>query len=278
MPPFTLRRTLLTAQGFTEPLEGLGDAIPLDMLLIRGGTFTMGSPFDEPDRNDDEGPQHEVTVPTFLMGRYPITQAQWRIVAGLPQVNRQLDLDPAYYKGSNRPVENVDWYEAVEFCDRLACHSGRPYRLSSEAEWEYACRAGTDTPFSFGKTLTPELANYDGDETYNGGPEGEYRQETTPVDHFEVANAWGLCDMHGNIFEWCLDHWHNTYEGAPKDGSAWLTDKEETGRIIRGGSWYYDPRYCRSAYRFNTYPVDRSFIIGFRVVCRAPRTLQDLAS
>ncbi|MEO0537659.1 MAG: formylglycine-generating enzyme family protein [Cyanobacteria bacterium P01_A01_bin.123] len=270
MPPFTLRRTPTTAQCFTEPLEGLGDAISLDMLLIRGDTFSMGSLSDEPDREDDEGPQHDVTVPTFFMGRYPITQAQWRVVAKMPEVNRELDTDPSNFKGPNRPVERVSWYEAVEFCDRLARYSGRPYRLPSEAEWEYACRAGTKTPFSFGQTLTTELANYNGRYTYNGGPEGEYREETTPVNHFDVANAWGLCDMHGNVYEWCLDHWHGSYGDAPEDGRAWLTEDKDASRVLRGGSWDDSPRFCRSAFCFNYFPVVRYYIIGFRVVCAAP--------
>ncbi|MEO0971372.1 MAG: formylglycine-generating enzyme family protein, partial [Cyanobacteria bacterium J06639_18] len=198
--------------GFTEPLEGLGGAVTLDMLLIQGGTFKMGSPPDEPERDAYEDPQHDVTVPTFLMGRYPVTQAQWRVVADMAQVKRALDPDPANFKGSDHPVEQVNWYEAVEFCDRLSRHSGRSYRLPSEAEWEYACRAGTTTPFAFGKTLTSELANYDGRDAYNDGSTGEYIEATTPVNHFGIANAFGLCDMHGNVLEWCLDHWHSDYE------------------------------------------------------------------
>ncbi|NEQ48497.1 MAG: formylglycine-generating enzyme family protein [Leptolyngbya sp. SIOISBB] len=274
MPPFTIRKSLAATRCFTEPLEGLGDAIPLDMVLINGGTFTMGSPEDEPERDDDEGPQHEVTVPTFFMGRYPVTQAQWRVVAEMPQASREIEVDPANFKGPNRPVEQVDWYDAVEFCQRLAKASGRSYRLPSEAEWEYACRSGITTPFSFGKTLTTEIANYNGNYTYNDGPKGEYREETTPVDHFEVANAFGLSDMHGNVYEWCQDHWHDNYDGAPLDGSAWLTDKEGAARVRRGGSWDYTPRFCRSAYRDFDFPGVRSDIIGFRVVCSAPRTLQ----
>lgn len=275
MPPFTIRETPAKAQGFTEPLDALGDALPLDMLLIRGGKFTMGSPTDEPERADDEGPQHGVTVPSFLMGRYPVTQAQWKVVAGLEQVNQVLDPAPSKFKGDNHPVEQVSWHDAVEFCQRLARYTGRPYRLPTEAEWEYACRAGTRTPFAFGKTLTPEIANYDGNYTYNGGPEGEDRRKTTPVDHFAVANAWGLCDMHGNVYEWCQDHWHDSYKGAPEDGSAWLSDNEDARRVIRGGSWSLSPGFCRSAYRFIINSDDRVDLIGFRVVCSAPRTLAE---
>jgi formylglycine-generating enzyme required for sulfatase activity len=268
--PLTLRRTPATTRYYTEPLNDLGEAIPLQMLLIPAGTFRMGSPEDEPNREEDEAP-HEVTVPSFFLSRYPITQAQWRVVADLPQANRELDRDPSNFKGDNRPVEQVSWYEAVEFCDRLSAHTGRPYRLPSEAEWEYACHAGTTTPFHFGKTLTTEVANYDGNYTYADGPKGEYREETTFVDHFEIANAFGLCDMHGNVWEWCQDHYGN-YDQTPTDGSAWITQEKESNRILRGGSWFNDPRYCRSAFRGNYTPVNRNDIIGFRVSCSAPRT------
>ena len=174
-------------------------------------------------------------------------------------------------------MEQVSWYEAVEFCERLKKHTKRPYRLPSEAEWEYACRAGTTTPFAFGKTLMTDAANYDGNKTYNDGPNGEYREQTTPVDEFDIANAFGLCDMHGNVWEWCADHWHDNYEDAPTNGSAWLTANETSNCVLRGGSWLLNPRYCRSATRFNYRPDDRDFISGFRVCCLAPRTLQPAA-
>jgi len=272
MANFIVRRYPGTAQYFTESLlEVEGEALPLEMILVPGVTFMMGSPEDEPERDEDEGPQHEVSVPSFFMGRYPITQAQWRFVANLAQVERELKPDPADFKGDNRPVERVSWYDAVEFCKRLEAHTKRPYRLPSEAEWEYACRAGTDTPFYFGKTLTTELANYDGNYTYNGGPEGEYRKETTPVDHFGIANAFGLCDMHGNVYEWCADDYHDTYKGAPNDGNAWLSSGEN--KIIRGGSWYVYPWLCRSAIRNYDSPDNAYYGIGFRVVCSAPRAV-----
>lgn len=266
----TLRRTPATASYYTEALAGLGEAIPLQMLMIPAGTFTMGSPEDEPEREDDEL-QHEVTVPDFFMGRYPVTQAQWRSVANLAQINRELNPEPSSFKGDNRPVEQVSWYEAVEFCDRLTAHTQRPYRLPSEAEWEYACRALTTTPFHFGKTLTTEAANYNGNYTYADGPKGEYRQETTPVDEFDTANAFGLCDMHGNVWEWCQDH-YGSYDPMPTDSSALTTSDEETRRILRGGSWNNGPWSCRSAYRSYNTPDDRYDFIGFRVSCSAPRT------
>jgi len=266
-------------------LEELGQDLALQMMHIPAGTFTMGSPEDELDRYDREGPQHGVTVPEFFMGKYPVTQAQWRFVAELPQVERELKPNPSHFEGDQHPVEQVSWFEAVEFCQRLSQFIGRNYRLPSEAEWEYACRAGTTTPFHFGETISTEIANYCGQDqtiggqevsgSYGRGPKGEDRQTTTPVDHFGIANAFGLCDMHGNVYEWCQDHYHSSYEGAPTDGSAWEDEEadENVARIIRGGSWNYNPRYCRSAYRYFNYPRESYYIIGFRVVCVAPRAL-----
>ncbi|WNZ47378.1 formylglycine-generating enzyme family protein [Leptolyngbya boryana CZ1] len=254
-------------------IERLTSGVDLEMVLILGRSFVMGSPENEPERLSSEGSQHEVSLPPFMMGRYPVTQAQWRAVASLPRINRELDPSPSEFKGDKRPVEGMSWYDAVEFCERLSAYTGREYRLPTEAEWEYACRAGTATPFHFGETITSDLANYDGSITYNNGPKGKESKRTTPVDQFRVANAFGLCDMHGNVFEWCQDHWHESYEGAPIDGSAWLTDQEDAHRVIRGGSWGLDPRYCRSAYRNYYSPDIRYFNIGFRVVCSAPRTL-----
>ena len=272
--PFTLHCTPRTAQGFVESLLAVRDALPLHMVLVPGGTFLMGSPDDEPERENDESPQHEVMVPLFFMGRYPVTQAQWQAVVAMPQVERELAPVPPSFKGNNRPVEQVNWYGAVEFCARLSAHTGRSYRLPSEAEWEYACRAGTTTPFYYGKTLTTDVANYDGSYTYADGLEGEYREETTPVDHFGIANAFGLCDLHGNVREWCQDHWHRDYAGSPTDGSAWIEGGNSKRRILRGGSWISSPRGSRSAYRFNDAPSVSISDIGFRVVCLAPRALQ----
>jgi formylglycine-generating enzyme required for sulfatase activity len=272
MAELTLRKERKQTRYFTEPLaDGLG----LDIILVTGGEFEMGSPEDEPERSPNEGPQHPVTVPTFCMGRYPITQAQWRFVAALPPVEQDLDSDPSHFKGDTRPVEQVSWHDAVEFCARLSIYAKRTYRLPSEAEWEYACRAGKKTPFYFGPILTVEIANYNGNYTYNNSPKGEYREQTTPVDHFGIANAFGLSDMHGNVWEWCQDHWHGNYEGAPIDSSAWLDQDagESARRVIRGGSWFNNPRYCRSASRDDGYPRETDINIGFRVVCLAPRTL-----
>jgi formylglycine-generating enzyme required for sulfatase activity len=240
----------------------------IEMIEIPGGSFAMGSPKGELGRFDCEGPQHSVTVQPFLMGKYPVTQAQWRAVAALPRVNRDLNPDPAKFKGDNRPVEQVGWNGAVEFCQRLSVHTGRKYRLPSEAEWEYACRAGTTTPFHFGETLTPELANYRGISTNDSVPKGEYRQQTTDVGSFP-PNAFDLHDMHGNVGEWCLDHWHKNYQGAPTDGNAWGNedDRPRTARTVRGGSWVDPWTSCRSAYRNANSPDYRYDVIGFRVVC-----------
>jgi formylglycine-generating enzyme required for sulfatase activity len=240
----------------------------------------MGAPEGEEGRSNDEGPQHPVTIAEpFFMAKYPITQAQWRVVAAMGQVERELALEPSNFKGDNRPVETITWLDAVEFCARLSHHTGRDYRLPTEAEWEYACRAGTTTPFHFGETITTDLANYRGTDwqigettypgAYGDGPYGEYREETTEVGSFEVANAFGLYDMHSNVLEWCQDWWHENYEGAPNDGSAWLAheDDAEEKRVLRGGSWYDVPADCRSAVRGRGAPDYVYGLVGFRVVC-----------
>ena len=279
MPKILIHEYQRTAKYFRE---NLGDDIQLDMISIPGGTCKMGSLKQEKDSLDSERPQHEVTVQPFFMGKYPVTQAQWRFVAQLRQVNKKLDPNPSKFKGDNRPVETVSWYDAVEFCDRLSEHTKRQYRLPSEAEWEYACRAGTTTPFHFGETITTDLANYDGGSSYGQGPTGVYREETTAVGSFGVANNFGLYDMHGNVWEWCLDDWHDDYKGAPTDGSAWFNSddnlSDKSGRaVLRGGSWIYGPQYCRSASRNFDYGDVRDFIgsnVGFRVVCVVGRTLR----
>ena len=223
------------------------------------------------------------------MGKYPVTQAQWETVTALPRVSRKLKFNPSTFtfqsKNKNCPVERVSWLDAVEFCARVCQYTGKPYRLPSEAEWEYACRAGTTTPFHFGKTITTDLANYNGNYTYGTGFEGIYRAETTPVGSFGVANAFGLYDMHGNVWEWCADPWHSNYEGAPTDGSVWDENNnynfyqdyidllvnvknDKRRRLVRGGSWFTNPIGCRTAFRLDlNAPVDRNDFFGFRVVC-----------
>ncbi|MGB8700217.1 MAG: SAV_2336 N-terminal domain-related protein [Thermosynechococcaceae cyanobacterium] len=264
-----------TASSAYQWVENLGNNITLEMVSIPAGRFEMGAPKTEADSEDYERPQHPVEIrQPFWMGKYPVTQAQWQAVAKLPQVSRNLKANPSQFKGADRPVERVSWLDAVEFCQRLSIHAGRDYRLPSEAEWEYACRAGTTTPFHFGETITTEVANYDGTRTYANGPKGTYRKETTSVGSFSVANAFGLYDMHGNVWEWCEDDWHGNYEGAPADGRPWVeTNREGTLRLLRGGSWDNDPWYCRSARRDNDVAGDESdYDVGFRVVCSAART------
>jgi formylglycine-generating enzyme required for sulfatase activity len=264
-----LQKTQKRNRGFKEQLPG---GIDLEMMEIPAGEFLMGSPESEPERHSDESPQHPVSVNSFYLGRYPITQAQWKAVTALPQIEIELNPDPSHFKGDNRPVERISRYEAKEFCARLTEKTKRLYRLPTEAEWEYACRAGTTTPFHFGENITPDLANYDGNYTYQDGLKGEFREETTPVNHFDFPNAFGLHDMHGNVWEWCEDHWHDDHSEAPTDGKARLAGKKDTNRVLRGGSWNLNPRYCRSAIRFNAPPDLRDHNIGLRVVCSLLRT------
>ena len=255
-----------------QRIELLSQDVELEMVFIPAGSFTMGSPEEEEGRSADEGPQHEVTfAESFFMAKHPITQTQWRGVATMPQVERELEPDPSNFKGDNRPVEKISWDDAVEFCARLSQHTGRDYRLPTEAEWEYACRAGTTTPFHFGETITSSLANYDASLAYGDGPVGEYREQTTDVGSFP-ANAFGLYDLHGNVWEWCQDHWHEDYRGAPTDGTAWLSSGESKSRVLRGGSWGIDPENCRSANRIRVAPGLINSFVGFRVVCGGART------
>ncbi len=262
------KRSQRTAQYFIEDLNG----VALEMVLIPPGSFEMGAPKEELESTDEERPQHIVTVSQFFIGKYAVTQAQWRAVAAMPQVKRELDPDPSKFKGENRPVERFNWQKAVEFCDRLSQHTGKNYRLPSEAEWEYACRAGTTTPFHFGETISPKYVNYNGTKVYGNGFAGENRLKTTPVGSFGVANNFGLYDMHGNVWEWCADDWHENYEGAPLDGSAWINSEVPSFRVLRGGSWLSNPVRCRSAYRYCGNPDYANLYFGFRVVSSASRT------
>ncbi|MFM6203010.1 MAG: formylglycine-generating enzyme family protein [Dolichospermum sp.] len=238
---------------FTEDLE---NGIFLEMVHIPGGTFIMGSPENEEGYNKSQNPQHQVTVPAFFMGKYPVTQKQWQIVAALPKININLEPKPSQFQSDNLPVESVSWYDAQEFCARLSQKTNKSYRLPSEAEWEYACRGGTTTAFYFGKTISPELANYD----------SKYQGKTTEVGKFP-ANLFGLHDMCGNVWEWCEDGWHEDYINAPNDGSVWLNNSNNR-RVLRGGSWFIPSENCRSSFRFY---ADAGFfgcnLFGFRVMC-----------
>jgi formylglycine-generating enzyme required for sulfatase activity len=247
--------------------EDLGNGISPRMVKIPAGEFMMGSPASEKGRFNNESPQHKVNVPEFYMGQTLVTQAQWQQLMGN---------NPSHFTGDGKlPVEQISWLDTQEFCQKLSQHSQRAYRLPSEAEWEYACRAGTKTPFAFGETITGKFANYNSDynsdSIYRQEPKVKQRGKTTPGGEFP-PNPFGLYDMHGNLWEWCLDRWHENYQDAPADGSAWLSDDDRAIRVLRGGSWHSYPRICRSASRFNFTPDNRSINIGFRVVCEIPRT------
>ncbi|MBD2777598.1 formylglycine-generating enzyme family protein [Iningainema sp. BLCCT55] len=266
-----INRCQKQAHCFTKDLS---NGVILEMVAIPGGTFWMGSHEPEVRQYPNEGPQHLVSVKPFLISKYPITQAQWEAVAYLPIVYQKLEPCPSRFQEKNRPVEQVSWHDAVEFCARLSEKTGHEFRLPTEAEWEYACRARSKTPFHFGETITPDLANYDGEYIYRSGPKGINCKETTIVGSFQVANAFGLFDMHGLVWEWCLDHWHESYENAPTDGNAWLNSSDNQERVIRGGSWRNEPLLCRSAYRRLGNANQMLYNVGFRVVCTLQLNLE----
>ncbi|AFZ02386.1 formylglycine-generating enzyme family protein [Calothrix sp. PCC 6303] len=241
-------------------VEDLGNGVTLEMVQIPRGTFMMGSPKTEAGRYDNESPQHQVTVPAFLMGKYLVTQSQYQII---------METNPARFKGKNRPVEKVSWDDAVKFCEKLSQRTGKTYRLPSEAEWEYACRAGTATPFYFGETITTDLVNYDGNSSYASVSTGVCRRETTEVGKLP-PNAFGLYDMYGNVWEWCQDTWHSNYNNAPSDGSAWIDNNHHQSQVLRGGSWDNYAVNCRSAFRSYYYPIYNFDMVGFRLVCGVP--------
>ena len=297
-PPIRLLLRLLRWPARTQVFyERLGDTESLTMVRIPAGSFQMGSAEQEPGRHANEGPVHKVALAEFLIGQTPVTQAQWRAVARwTPQHGerwgRELNPEPAKFQGEEarllagemntgrRPVERVSWLEAIEFCSRLSQRTGRNYTLPSEAQWEYACRAGTSTAYSFGAIIYSDLANFRGTDASRFSspapdPQPLFREQTTPVGMFP-ANAWGLYDIHGNVWEWCLDSVHRSYEGGPYDGSAWEDPQalKIEQRITRGGSWSMPPRYCRSAFRFPYRSPSKADVpdvlyddVGFRLVC-----------
>ena len=242
--------------------EDLGKGVKLEMIAIPGGTFLMGSPENEVERFSDESPQHEVTVPGFFIGKYQLTQLQYQTIMGT---------NPSYFKGDNRPVEGVCWEDAVKFCQKLNHRTLGNYRLPSEAEWEYACRAGTKTPFHFGDNVTTDLVNYNGNYPYSSAPKGKYREQTTDVGIFP-PNAFGLYDMHGNVWEWCEDERHENYINAPTDGSSWQSRISLGQKVLRGGCWHDYARYCRSACRLKSPCCSRNYFYGFRVVLSPSRS------
>jgi len=264
-----------------KPCKG-GANVPLELMPIAGGTFWMGQTEAETQQlkkeagEDDyknyfarELPRHQVTVPPFWMGKFPVTQAQYEAVMG---ENPATEYDDKFV-APDKPV-GVSWDQAVAFCEAVSkLTEGYTMRLPSEAEWEYACRAGTETAFYFGDRITADQANFNGNYSYNGAPKGQYREVTTAVGQFP-CNAWGLYDMHGNVWEWCLDHWHDNYINAPEDGSAWVEQNTSATReVARGGSWIDSPWVCRSAFRRWFTRDFRDDYLGFRVCCLAPRGL-----
>jgi formylglycine-generating enzyme required for sulfatase activity len=257
--------------------EELSDSVAITMQSIPAGSFLMGSPETELNRSVNEGPLHSVNLEAFELSTTVVTQAQWAEIASWPKVNQELDLDPSGCKGSNRPVERVTWDEAVEFCARLSAYTSKSYTLPSEAQWEYACRAGTTKPYNFGLTgcdqITPQDCNL-GIYTYN------YAEEAWVNPNPEVgsfpANAWGLYDMHGNVWEWCLDDWHSSYYGAPEDGAAWLKPtnsiSDHKWKVVRGGVWKAKDVFDRildgrSAFRVPSMAEWKRVSVSFRVCC-----------
>ncbi len=236
--------------------ENLGSGVTLDLVRIPAGKFMMGS-----NEYGDEQPIHEATLREFWMGKYAVTNAQWQAIMGT-KPSEKYDVK---FQGENQPVIGVSWDNAKEFCQKASQKTGKSIRLPSETEWEYACRAGTTTPFHFGETITPDLVNYNGNNPYGDAPKGEYREKTVNVDSFS-PNAWGLYQMHGNVWEWCEDVWHENYNGIPQDGSAWLSGGEQVKRLLRGGSWINDAGNCRSAFRLRWDAGSRFNSFGFRVV------------
>ncbi len=287
------------------------DGVPLNMVEIPGGSFDMGindsdikwldaeytmhQKYSDPrEAQTAEGnakklvraqlARHRVSVPPFYIGQYEVTREQWRAIASRADLKVSIDLanpDPSTSQSQGLtkaqanmlPVESVTWFDAKEFCDRLSKLTGYKFRLPSEAEWEYACRAGSDKHFHTGNLLPPEMSNYDGRSRYRIEQRGEdrfRRQKTTPVGSFK-PNAFGLFDLHGNVWEWCLDPWHNDYQGAPTDGSAWLNDGNDVFRVQRGGNYDAVGYECRCGHRSYDRPDSKSSQKGFRVIMEVPR-------
>jgi formylglycine-generating enzyme required for sulfatase activity len=275
------------------PGKALTNSVGMKLALIPAGRFPMGSPATEDEREDKELLHEVTTSKPFYMGVYEVSQAEYAKVVGEPQEGGKRNPwnNGARFRkdqggGPDHPMENVQWDQAVEFCKRLSAldaekTAGQVYRLPTEAEWEYACRAGTTTPFHQGTSLASAEANFNGNFPYGGAAEGPYLRRTNKVGSYK-PNAWGLYDMHGNVSEWCAD-WYDPdyYKNSPKQDPAG-PDKGvvPTGyktrntpgegqwyRVIRGGSWLDEARGCRSAYRFRAMPNEPYQIVGFRVVC-----------
>jgi len=268
-----LYQTKFTTDFYDEILLNTpAGSVSLPLVAITGGQFLFGTTAADQSPEVGQIPQTIEAVKSFWIGIYPVTQQQWRAVAQLPAVQRELNPEPSYFSGDNLPVEQLSWPEAVEFCQRLSRYTGQRFRLPTETEWEFACRAKTTTPFHFGQTLTTDLANYDGTQAFRSELNGLFRGYTTSVGYFQTANDFGLYEMHGNVLEWCSDRW----DAPPQDsepipplpappGEVPLAPPVEM-RVLRGGSWKSPPQHCHSAYRIQRSAHTRSNTIGFRIV------------
>ena len=264
-----------TETGKEEPPKGgkiktdkvdLGGGVKMELVWIPAGSFQMGSPQSEQDQAvkdgeqrewvSGEGPVHTVELDGFWMGKFEVTQEQYEAVMGK---------NPSDFKGEKNPVERVSWNDAAEFCQKASQKTGKEIRLPTEAEWEYACRAGTRAPFSSGETISTDQANYDRNYTYGSGRKGEYRKKTIQVGSFQ-PNEWGLYDMHGNVWEWCGDWYGEKYYGESDRKNPQGPSSGEF-RVLRGGSWIRDPFHCRSATRYWSNPANTIYDTGFRVAC-----------
>ena len=253
-------RTPEQAVAYSEELDG---GTRIEMVQIRPGAFEMGSTPNEPYGEKSERPQHRVQVSGFFLSRFEITQQQWAAIAAEPRISLDLRANPSSFKGDDRPVESVTWLEAKEFCARLSRLTGRLYRLPTEAEWEFACRGGTQTPFCFGETILSTLANYQATKAYSSEGMGEYRQQTIAVGSLGAANYFGLLDVHGNVAEWCEDIFGDYSEGMQTDPRGPHSGRD---RVVRGGSWRSYPWQCRSASRIGLHESLHLNDVGFRVV------------
>jgi formylglycine-generating enzyme required for sulfatase activity len=267
-------------KGKKGPARTITNSVGMRLVLIPAGEFLMGSPKDEKGRASDEGPRHKVKLTrSFYLGVYAVTQGEYQKITGTNPSwycatgggkHKVKDLDTHRF-----PVERVSWVDAVKCCEKLSeleaeKKAGRKYRLPSEAEWEYACRAGTTTPFHFGKSMSSRQANFDGDTPYGGAAKGAYLRRPAKVGSYR-PNAWGLYDMHGNVWQWCQDRFaKDYYRGSPKEDPR--GPKKGDRRVLRGGSWHGPASDCRAAFRNWNISGILSDDIGFRVVCAVPKT------
>jgi formylglycine-generating enzyme required for sulfatase activity len=254
------RPVVAQLNGPTGTLD-LGNGVKLELIRIPAGEFVMGSPDEEPDHDISESPQHKVVIGRpFYMGKFEVTQNQWGVIR---QASSRANIGPLF------PADGVSWTDATRWCEEMSKRLKVQVRLPTEAEWEYACRAGTTTAYAFGPKLSAK------DASFNSSDEARKRK-TMPVGSFK-PNAWGLYDMHGNVWEWCQDTLQGDYENAPKTDAAWIDPQTPYNRVRRGGSWADDAANLRSAVRWGAAasekePELRNDQVGFRVVVDVPNT------